>query len=96
MYIANKADSRLLNGSSSLQPRRSFCFAYSKNGSAVPKQKLRLLSGRTSQTFEMPYLPYTSTLPNMQKKKEKDNGYGHKLEKLKIILYANNSNGQNT
>ena len=62
MYIANKADSRLFNGSSSLQPRRSFCFGYLKNGSAVPKQKLRLLSGRTSQTFEMPYLPYTSTL----------------------------------
>ena len=62
MYIANKANSRLFNSGSSLQPRRSFCFGYSKNGSAVPKQKLRLLSSRTSQTFEMPYLPYTSTL----------------------------------
>jgi hypothetical protein len=66
MYIANKADSRLLNGSSPLLPRRSFCFGYSKNGSAVPKQKLRLLSGRTSQTFEMPYLPYTSTLATIR------------------------------
>ncbi len=62
MYIANKADSRLRKDSSSPLPRRSKSFGYSKNCSAVPKQKLRLISGQTSNTFEMPYLPYVSTL----------------------------------
>ena len=28
MYIANKADRGLLNGSSSMEHRRSFCFGY--------------------------------------------------------------------
>lgn len=67
MYIANKADSRLFDGSSSLHPRRSFCLSYSKNGSAVPKQKRRLISGRISSCLEMPYLPYTSTLAGIIK-----------------------------
>ena len=74
MYIANKAESRFFDGCSSLQPRRSFCFGYKVNGSAVPKQKLRLFSGRINQTFEMPYLPYTSTLCTSLKKTFKANG----------------------
>ena len=59
MYIANKAGSGLLNGSSSMEHRRSFCFGYSKNISAVPKQKLRLCANLIGLFFEMPYLPYT-------------------------------------
>jgi len=32
----------------------------------------------------------------MQKKRKRNDQHGHKLEKYEIILYANNSNGQNT
>lgn len=59
MYIANKADCGLFNSSSSLEHRRSFCFGYNKNVSAVPKQKLRLRANLTGLFSEMPYLPYT-------------------------------------
>ena len=59
MYIANKADRGLLNGSSSMEHRRSFCFGYYKNVSAVPKQKLRLSANLIGLFSEMPYLPYT-------------------------------------
>jgi len=59
MYIANKADSGLLNGSFFMEHRRSFCFGNNKNVSAVPKQKLRLRANLTGSCSEMPYLPYT-------------------------------------
>ena len=60
MYIANKAGSRLLNGSSSMKHRRSFCFGYNKNVSTVPKQKLRLSANLTGLSSERPYLSYTN------------------------------------
>ncbi len=59
MYMANKADSGLLNGSSSMELRRSFCFGYNKNVSAMPKQKLRLSANLIGLYSEVPYLPYT-------------------------------------
>jgi hypothetical protein len=59
MYIANKADSGFLNGSSSTEHRRSFCFGYYKNVSTVPKQKLQLSANLTGLFSELPYLPYT-------------------------------------
>ncbi len=59
MYIANKADSGLLNGSSSMEHRRSLCFGYSKNVSVVPNQKLQLSANLIGLFSEMPYLPYT-------------------------------------
>jgi len=59
MYIANKADSGLLTVGASLEHRRSFYFGYSKNVSAVPKQKLRLSANLTGLFSEMPHLPYT-------------------------------------
>ena len=60
MYIANKADSEILNDSSPLEHRRSFCFGYfKKKVSEVPKQKLRLSANLIGLFSEMPYLPYT-------------------------------------
>lgn len=60
MYITNKADSQLLNGSSTLEHRRSFYFGYIKNVSAMPKQKLRLSANLIGLFSEMPYLPYSN------------------------------------
>ena len=62
MYKVNKADSGLLNGSSSLGHRRSFCFGYIKNVLTVPKQKLRLSANLTGLFFEIPYDNIHSTL----------------------------------
>ena len=64
MYIANKADSGLLKGSSSMEFRRSFCFGYNKNVSAVPKQKLQLCANLKGSFSEMPYLSYTHRVRN--------------------------------
>jgi hypothetical protein len=49
-----------------------------------------------SEYARKPPVPIALVVTKHAKKKEKDNGYGHKLEKLKVILYANNSNGPNT
>ena len=71
LYIANKADSGLLNGSSLMEFCRNFCFGYFKNVSAVPKQKLRLSANLIGSIFEIPYLPYTQCCTQCKKDKEK-------------------------
>ncbi len=55
MYIANKADSGLLNGSSPMKHRRIFFFGESKiNVSEVPKQKLRSPANLVNLCSELP------------------------------------------
>jgi len=57
MYIANKADRGLLNGSSSMELRRSTASMVGQIASV--KSALRLSANLTGLFSEMPYLPYT-------------------------------------
>jgi len=58
---------------------------------ARKKSRCKLIGNR----FVIPHDTIPSNVTKHAKKKKKDDQHGHKLMK-QIILYVNNSNGQNT